>query len=225
PETVFRLRVGGALSTYGVSVPLEVWQSADERLVLAVTCDGVSEEREGARVCGLAMAPSPMVDDGGMAAEVTSLSFEFSQHALSQVMEKWQLMQLVKAGGNVYHLLVNAGATIHVLVFHVWKRRRGSPVAAAAAAPRGLGISYFSEKGWYYPPVFPIKFRKTTEYRLHDVASDRSCTAGVECICQHLFDAEQFLGEFLETFKPLRQCSLVDYDLRLVRVKFDGCSS
>lgn len=86
-----------------------------------------------------------MVDDGGMAAEVTSLSFEFSQHALSQVMEKWQLMQLVKAGGNVYHLLVNAGATIHVLVFHVWKRRRGSPVAAAAAAPRGLGISYFSE--------------------------------------------------------------------------------
>lgn len=48
PETVFRLRVGGALSTYGVSVPLEVWQSADERLVLAVTCDGVSEEREGA---------------------------------------------------------------------------------------------------------------------------------------------------------------------------------
>lgn len=109
PETVFRLRVGGALSTYGVSVPLEVWQSADERLVLAVTCDGVSEEREGARVCGLAMAPSPMVDDGGMAAEVTSLSFEFSQHALSQVMEKWQLMQLVKAGGNVYHLLVNAG--------------------------------------------------------------------------------------------------------------------
>ncbi|KAE9321882.1 hypothetical protein PF008_g17716 [Phytophthora fragariae] len=218
PETAFKLRVDGASSAYGVNTPLEVWQSADDALVLTVTVDTLAEDRESSRRCRVAVAPSPTFDDGGLAAAVTSLSFEWSQPALSQRMESWQLMHLMRERADVHHLLVNAGTTVHVLVLHVWKRGRGqSQPLVTAAAPKGLGVSYFPEKAWYYPPVFPIKFLNSTEHRHHHATSDRLFRTGVECICQHLFDVERFLGEFLETFKPLRRCNLVDYDLRLVR--------
>jgi hypothetical protein len=55
-----------------------------------------------------------------------------------------------------------------------------------------------------------------------DQHASRSCAVNVQCACQHLFDVERFLGEFLETFKPLQRWNLVDYDLRLVRVRLTG---
>ncbi|KAG7381326.1 hypothetical protein PHYPSEUDO_006212 [Phytophthora pseudosyringae] len=224
-EAVFRLRlqVDGGSSAYGVSSPLEVWQSADDNLVLAVTTDSLAEDRESSRLCRVVVAPSPMFDDGGFAAAVTSVSFEFSQHIHSQKMEKWQLMQLARGEKNVYHLLVNAGTAVHVLVFHARKRRRRQreleiPFAEqVAVTPRSLGISHFPQNLWYYPPVFPIKFQKSTEHRQHNADLDKPFTTDVKCIGQHLFDVERFLGEFLENFKSLRQYNLVDYDPRLVR--------
>ncbi|KAG2838639.1 hypothetical protein PC118_g4695 [Phytophthora cactorum] len=218
PQIVFRLRVDGeaAAYPYGVSTLLEVWQSVDHNLVLVVMAEGLMEHRESSRLCRVVVAPSPMFDEGGLAAAVTSLSFEFSQHVYSQKMEKWQLMQLVKGRTNVYHLLVNAGTAVHVLVFQA-RRRRETELPLAQASPRGLGISHFPQNAWYYPPVFPIKFQKSTEHRLHNTDSDWPFSTDITCICQHLFDVERFLGEFLETFKPLRHYNLVDYDLRLVR--------
>ncbi|POM65717.1 Hypothetical protein PHPALM_18529 [Phytophthora palmivora] len=202
PETVLKLRVDGRASVYGLSTPLEVWQSVDWNLVLAVTTDHLSEENS--RLCRVVVAPSPMFGD----AAVTRMSFEFRQHALSQKMEKWQLMQLVRGQKCVYHLLVNAGTVVHVLVFHTQRVESN----AAEVAPRGLGISHLPQKAWYYTPVFPIKLLKSKEHR----QNKRHFT--VECLCQHLFDVERFLEEFLETFKALQHCNLVDYDLRLVRV-------
>ncbi|KAL4166481.1 hypothetical protein KRP22_013739 [Phytophthora ramorum] len=220
PEIVFKLRVDGGASAYGVCTPLEVWQSADDALVLAMTMESLGEEQESSRLSRVVVAPSPVFDGGGNAVAVTSLSFEFSQHALSQKLEKWQLLQLARGTKHVYHLLVNTGTTLHVLVFHAWKRRQKvAPTADREddMPPRGLGISHFPQNAWYYPPVYPIKFQNSTEHRQHGVDLGGSFTAGVECICQHLFDVERFLGEFLETFKPLQHYNLVDYDLRLVR--------
>ncbi|KAG6604564.1 uncharacterized protein IUM83_14084 [Phytophthora cinnamomi] len=182
PETVFKLRVGGGSSAYGARTPLEVWQSADEALALAATFESFSEERERSRLCRVAMAPSPMFDDGGLAAKVTSLTFELSQHGRSQKMEEWQLMKLERERRNVHHLIVSSGATVHVLVLRVWESwQTESAALAAAATPRGLGISHFPENAWYYPPVFPIKFLKVTEHRHQDTGSDTSFTVGVEC--------------------------------------------
>ncbi|EEY53106.1 uncharacterized protein PITG_06729 [Phytophthora infestans T30-4] len=216
PQIVFSLRVeaGASAYPYGVSTLLEVWQSVDDSLILAVTAEGLTEDRETSRLCRVVVAPSPMFDGGGIAAAVTSLSFEFGQHVNSQKMEKWQLLQLVNKRMRVYHLLINAGTAVHVLVFHARKRRE----AELSTPPRGLGISHFPQNAWYYPPVFPLKFRKSKESRPHSSASDGPFTTEISCICQHLFDVERFLGGFLETFKPLRQYNLIDYDLRLVRV-------
>ncbi|KAG2807715.1 hypothetical protein PC119_g18281 [Phytophthora cactorum] len=192
------------------------YEASSRRRSCSLSIRRLMEHRESSRLCRVVVAPSPMFDEGGLAAAVTSLSFEFSQHVYSQKMEKWQLMQLVKGRTNVYHLLVNAGTAVHVLVFQA-RRRRETELPLAQASPRGLGISHFPQNAWYYPPVFPIKFQKSTEHRLHNTDSDWPFSTDITCICQHLFDVERFLGEFLETFKPLRHYNLVDYDLRLVR--------
>ncbi|ETN08979.1 hypothetical protein PPTG_11047 [Phytophthora nicotianae INRA-310] len=221
PHIAFKLSVDGGATAYGVSTLLEVWQTVDDNLVLTVTAEGLTEDREISRLCRVVVAPSPMFDDGGLAVSVTSLRFEFGQHVNSQKMESWQLMQLVKGRTNVYHLLVNTGTAVHVLVFHTWRKRyRRSETESQfeeliGVTPRGLGISYFIQNAWYYPSVSPIKFQKVTECRPYK--ADAVFKAGVTCICQHLFDVERFLGEFLETFKPLQHYNLIDYDLRLVR--------
>ncbi|KAF1781230.1 hypothetical protein GQ600_5795 [Phytophthora cactorum] len=162
------------------------------------------EHRESSRLCRVVVAPSPMFDEGGLAAAVTSLSFEFSQHVYSQKMEKWQLMQLVKGRTNVYHLLVNAGTAVHVLVFQA-RRRRETELPLAQASPRGLGISHFPQSTC------------TRRQERHVVILTEKLLADAWYYPPHLFDVERFLGEFLETFKPLRHYNLVDYDLRLVR--------
>ncbi|KAI9998494.1 hypothetical protein PInf_002882 [Phytophthora infestans] len=143
PQIVFSLRVeaGASAYPYGVSTLLEVWQSVDDSLILAVTAEGLTEDRETSRLCRVVVAPSPMFDGGGIAAAVTSLSFEFGQHVNSQKMEKWQLLQLVNKRMRVYHLLINAGTAVHVLVFHARKRRE----AELSTPPRGLGISHFPQ--------------------------------------------------------------------------------
>ncbi|RLN88687.1 hypothetical protein BBJ28_00008495 [Nothophytophthora sp. Chile5] len=113
-ETVFTLCVGGATSLYGVNAPLQVWQSVDHALVLAITTDRLAEDRETPGLCRVAVAPSPVFDNGGDATAVTSLSFRFTRHASAQKMEPWQLMQFVSGldtPQNVYHLLVNAGTS------------------------------------------------------------------------------------------------------------------
>lgn len=145
PDTLFKLRVDGESSAYGVNTPLQVWQSVDQALVLVITTENLTEDRESSRLCRVVVTPSPVFDEGGRAAAVTSLSFEFSQHALSQTLEKWQLLQLVKGQKNVYHLLVNAGTAVHVLVFYARRRRQQVESRTAEARPRGLGVSHFSQ--------------------------------------------------------------------------------
>jgi hypothetical protein len=145
PETAFRLRVDAGSSPYGVSCPLEVWQSVDQMLVVAITTGSLDEDRESLRLSRVAVAPSPVFDDG-QAAAVSSLSFELSQHALSQKLEKWQLLSF-SAPKNVHLFLVNAGTALHVLVFRVWRRKLGEMEEGRAdqMTPWHLGISHFPQ--------------------------------------------------------------------------------
>ncbi|TDH73117.1 hypothetical protein CCR75_000583 [Bremia lactucae] len=230
-KTVFRLRVKGDSTALGMSTPLEVWQSIDFMIVLAITIDHWTEHRERYRHCCVVVAPSPVFDEEGLAAKVISVAFEFRQHAHSQHMEKWQLLHLIPEQPNVYHLLLNTGTVVHVFVLlaRKWSTRvrtkRSSPpkdkteqsfrAKHKKMTPTGLGISHFPQLPWYYSPVFPIKFQQLTEYRQQN--ANKLLTTEIACICQHLFDVERFLGEFLESFTPLQHYNLMDYDIRLVR--------
>jgi hypothetical protein len=130
---------------------VRVWQSVDFSLVVAIATDrhavGVGD---ASQLYQLSLAPTPAVD-GGLAAAVTSLRFDFSVQAPAQGMEPWQLLELAR-GLNVHHLLLNLGSAVSVLAFHVKReeaaadddaRRRSLPFAIDS--PRGLGISHFAQ--------------------------------------------------------------------------------
>lgn len=135
---------------------MRVWQSVDSALVVAIATDRhVASASDSSQLYQLSLAPSPAFD-GGLAASVACLRFDYSVQSPAQTMEPWQLLELSRgrdaAAPNVYHLLLNLGSAVTVLVFHIMQEAAGSEETTqrwslpyAGVAPRGLGISHFAQ--------------------------------------------------------------------------------
>lgn len=138
----------------GMGSSLIVWQSSDHALVVAFATDRALATQESAQSFHVSIAPAPIVDSGaGTASDVTSLRFVYSVQCPCQEMETWQLVQFAPLisdtsapSANPYHLLINMGTSVMVLVLSLQKHSPASKVCGSGEDhAQKWSVSHFAQ--------------------------------------------------------------------------------